>query len=694
MNLKFICIMIITLGFLGCSKISDPSQENLDTVDNRDVEAETGFEDLDVPDGFDFKMVRQVLIEQRLETDTGVVLPYVKIDIMTREPENGGALIASAVTDENGVYSLDISLPLSMERVYVRYNYVGLGDGEWLTITDSGTILETSSVSPFVRHVVKFIAAVYDVIVPSAQAYAPLDDRYDYLSTYNSSGVPDNLVDPSDIIDSDFLSDINASLPEGRPVPQYHPSYIAQGAETNTILLEEADVWITFVHEGAGYRNVLGFYTYDRNAPPQSLSDISQFTIIFPNTSYHNSGGGLYSGDKIHIGNFPAGTAIGYFLIANGWDANTQSNTDGNGIYYSNPDLNPETTEEKRRHNVMLWDSVREKILLGFEDINRDNSGCDNDFNDAVFYLSVSPAEAVDNSNLQPIDTPEDADGDGISDLFDDFPDDSSRAFKNYYPAQNEYGTLAFEDLWPNMGDYDFNDLVLDYNIMYVTDTQSRVTDIHPTYIIVAAGANFKNGFGFELPVSAQLVASVTGSEINDSIVTLNANGTEAGQDNAVIIVSDNVYKIIGKPEEFMVNTQPGAPYVTPVTISMEIEFTGPVSTSVLGLPPYNPFLIVNRDRSHEIHLLNREPTQLADTSLFGTGADDSRPASEEYYLTSKGLPWAMDVPFQWDYMNETVSIVNGYLRFAQWAESGGTLSQDWYLDLPQYRNNSHIWQP
>lgn len=689
MNVKFISIILLTIGLWGCSNVGDTQEDTPATTE------ETRFETLDVPDGFEFKMVKQISIEQRLETDAGVVLAGVKIDIMTNEPDNGGALIASAVTDDDGYYTLTISVPLSTERVYVRYNYVGLADGAWLVISGSGTTLETSSVSPVLRHVVKFIAAVYDVLVPSASAYmAPLNGSYNYLSTYNAAGVPDNLIDPSDIIDSGFLADINASLPENQPVPLYHPSYIAQGAETNAVLLEEGDVWVTFVHEGAGYKNVLGFYTYDKDNPPQSVNDISQFTIIFPNTSYHNSGGGLYSGNKVHIGHFPAGTAIGYFLIANGWNSTTQTNTDGNGIYYSNPELNPESTEEKRHHNVMLWDSVREKILLGFEDINRDNSGCDNDFNDAVFYLTVSPPEAVDNSNLQPIDTPGDADGDKISDVFDDFPNDPSRAFMNYYPAQDEYGTLAFEDLWPNMGDYDFNDLVVEYNIMYVTDTQARVRDIHPTFNIVAVGANFKNGFGFSLPVSAQTVSSVTGSEIHDTIVSLSANGTESGQTKAVFIVCDNVYKIIEKPAGFMVNTEPGAPYVTPVTISMDIEFTGPVASSLIGPPPYNPFLIVNRDRSHEIHLINKAPTQLADNSLFGTGADASNPGSGKYYLTSKRLPWAMDLPYQWDYMNETVSIVKGYLHFAQWAESGGTQYTDWYMDLPQYRNATNIWQP
>merc|ERR1711991_317750 len=54
----------------------------------------------------------------------------------------------------------------------------------------------------------------------------------------------------------------------------------------------------------------------------------------------------------------------------------------------------------------------------------------------------------------------EDVDGDGISNAEDDFPDDADRSFNNFFPASG-YGTLAFEDLWPARGDYDFNVLVV-----------------------------------------------------------------------------------------------------------------------------------------------------------------------------------------------------------------------------------------
>ena len=45
-----------------------------------------------------------------------------------------------------------------------------------------------------------------------------------------------------------------------------------------------------------------------------------------------------------------------------------------------------------------------------------------------------------------------------------------------YYPVRaNGWGTLMFEDLWPAYGDYDFNDLVLNYKIQLYMNNKNMV---------------------------------------------------------------------------------------------------------------------------------------------------------------------------------------------------------------------------
>ncbi|MEM6831491.1 MAG: DUF4114 domain-containing protein, partial [Bacteroidota bacterium] len=222
--------------------------------------------------------------------------------------------------------------------------------------------------------------------------------QYKYLGSYNSSGVPDYLVG-TDEVSQKLLDDIHASIPERRPVPSYNPHLISAGYDTDIRLLDSAEVFVTFAGEGAGYKNVLGFYTYDLDHPYQSAPPANEVTIIFPNVSAVGSGGGLEVGNKVKLGNFPGNTGIGWVLIANGWRGRV---TNGNWVLYSNPDFNPEANPDLRYHNVLIQDAESELVVLGFEDIRRDY-GSDNDFNDALFYVSANPFEAIATNNVSDI---------------------------------------------------------------------------------------------------------------------------------------------------------------------------------------------------------------------------------------------------------------------------------------------------
>jgi LruC domain-containing protein len=35
-----------------------------------------------------------------------------------------------------------------------------------------------------------------------------------------------------------------------------------------------------------------------------------------------------------------------------------------------------------------------------------------------------------------------------------------------FTPSKSQVGTIAFEDLWPYYGDYDFNDVALNYQVV------------------------------------------------------------------------------------------------------------------------------------------------------------------------------------------------------------------------------------
>jgi len=267
----------------------------------------------------------------------------------------------------------------------------------------------------------------------------------------------------------------------------------------------------------------------------------------------------------------------------------------------------------------------------------------------------------------------------------------------------NYTGTLAYEDLWPYKGDYDFNDLVINYDLDVTKDEQERVQNINATFIVYAFGASYHNGFGFQLPnVSPDQIISVTGYDLaSNSIIHLNSNGLETGQSKATVIVYDDSWRLMVYPGTGIgVNTELAAPYVQPDTIAMQIVFYdngafapgGAVQYSDLDIGNFNPFIFVNQERGVEVHLPNDPPTDLADKTQLGVGDDASNPATGIYYKTDKNLPWAINIPVVFAYPIEKQDITQAYLHFADWAQSDGTLYPDWYMDKSGYRNASLIY--
>ncbi|MEA3446552.1 MAG: LruC domain-containing protein [Bacteroidota bacterium] len=282
---------------------------------------------------------------------------------------------------------------------------------------------------------------------------------------------------------------------------------------------------------------------------------------------------------------------------------------------------------------------------------------------------------------------PNDQDNDGIPDSLDEYPTDPDRAFNSYYPNSNDYGSFAFEDLWPNMGDYDFNDLVINFQYQTVTNAGNSIVDLIAKFKIKAAGASFNNGFGFAFDALPATVASVTGTQILGSIVQIAANGLEDGHiTQSVVIVYDKINNYTGTG---MLNTDPNIAILDIALTTVTINFGTPQAS--IGTEPYNPFIFIDETRGREVHLVNNEPTELVDLSYFGTADDVSSVVNSIFYKTVDNYPFALETPVPMDYPTEKDDIVTAHLKFSNWAESSGSNYQDWYENLTGYRNNVKI---
>lgn len=614
--------------------------------------------------------------------------PFKGILLELKHPETGQTL-HKAFTGSNGRYSESLNLPTYLKEVVLETGHIGLPNRLVIPIKNKAIVLTyQGEVNP--NQVIQYDIDPQWKVAANSGSRIEATFELAYSAPYNTSGVPSNILPQLDYISSQVLENINASLPEGQPVPTYHPTYLADGKKTTLDIVEEADVWLTFVHEGAGWRNTIGYYTYPTNQPPNSLDEIKKITVLFPNLSKTGSGGNLKTGQKVKIGRFLPGTSVGLVLLANGWDGTKVSGW--NYAVFADKKVNPEPNALLKQHNVLLWDEENKLFLLGFEDVRRDNIPfkCDQDFNDAILFVSSNPIRAISTVNVSPIDKPGtlDRDGDGINDNLDEYPDDVSKAYDSYYPSATGYGSFAFEDSWPEMGDYDFNDMVVDYQYKHTFNGANKVTEIKSKFKFRAAGAGFRNGFGFQMEINPNSIKSVSGNKIGPNLIKTNPNGSEAGQSKATIIVSDNVHLLFGVSS--FINTEGSSSPLDPKELQLTIQLNNPVNLSELGSAPYNPFVIIAQERGREVHLPGYSPTSLAKTSLFGTADDNSLQAG--YYKSRTSLPWGIHLPESFAYPKEKADIRNAHLQFKTWAKSSGSTYPDWFRDVSGYRDSQKIY--
>lgn len=657
------------------------------------------------PDNFTYNTTSNVKVTINAVDPNGISIPNTLFKVYAKNGSDT-LLLQTLFTDASGYAETGVILPSNIDSLMFKSYYIGIPSGIVLPIVGTTVSLDYSrfnAVSISNYRSLKSSSTPIKFVVGKT--------TFVTLSGFDNNGVPTNLISPRDAVPSGMLTNINYTLPEGVSVPQHNAYLLDPNKKTNITIDALADVWVTFVHEGAGYRNVLGFFKYDINNPPKKTTDIDSVKIIFPNTSYYNSGGGLHSGDKVYIGRYPAGTGIGWVCISDGFRNGTITLNNWNWILYSISTLNPQGANANlNQQTLLLYDNVDEKVLLTFEDIERDKGG-DQDFNDVVYYITATPVTSVNTGNLNPLKiTPTtDTDGDGVPDIYDEYPNDPNKAFNNWYPSKTGFGTIAYEDLWPAKGDYDMNDHVVNYQINQITNATNKVVEVNGKLVLSAMGASYHNGFGIALGIpnsSVQLATTTfkgkTGSLLKHGLTTLSGNGLETPVNNpyngvqqeAVYIVYDDGYDILPYAGGGNgVNTTIGSTYVTPDTISFKISMATPQDYYNMGTPPYNPFIFVNQDRTREVHLENYVPTGKADTKYFMTAQDYSSVAKKRYYRTYKNLPWAILFPTSFAYPTETTPIIKAYNYFAPWAQSGGNVHPDWFSNTASgYRNTSNIY--
>ncbi len=566
-----------------------------------------------------------------------------------------------AIADASGKFQGDVSLPTYVKKVYLCSNYYGVPAVMEADVVNNGITVNLSvnsrSTSPTTRT-------------------GTVPNGFSTLGGWDGYGKPDYLA-PRVNLPAFLFDDAMYSLPDER----YVRSEYLGNSEVNTIRTKEATtVNMVFVHQGGQFLNTVGYYTYPTGNPPATVADIQKRTIAFPDAAYAGPKGSLASGDNVqlkywngtqYVDEFPANTTIAFFIITNAFNVGSGNITYSGGpinmVLYSDSYLNTSVTDSRKQHNVAMWDRDRKVIVVGFEDIRRDADQYrpynDSDFNDVIFYMTGKFVD--DNPPLIPDPTPG--------------PDPD----ENYFTVE---GLLAFEDLWPYSGDYDMNDLAIEYNSKVYRDANNKVTKIVDTFYPKWTGASYKNAFGYQLGIdpskikSANIETTYPGTFSN---FNRDSKFLEIGQSKATFILFENMNDVMGT-EEGPVSDPRRNSKAGLYTFKVTYELTSPTSINDITFPPYNPFIVAevpNNIGRKEVHLPNYKPTDAAALNLFRTGQDRSIFQIGVYYVADSDFPFAIHIPRNDFFLpKETQRIDLVYPRFSNWVASRGQQNADWYM--------------
>lgn len=241
--------------------------------------------------------------------------------------------------------------------------------------------------------------------------------------------------------------------------------------------------------------------------------------------------------------------------------------------------------------------------------------------------------------------------------------------------------SYAFEDNWPEIGDYDMNDVVIEMNLIKYQNTSNKVTKVTLKGNLVSVGASKRNAVAVQLDgIPAASVKSVTYSRTNlvGSTLKLGSNGVESGQTYAVATIVDDAHKAFGVSGTPTISTADGS--YKPVDVVITIEFTTPLDN--FTFQNLNMFIITseqNNSGRSEVHLVGYNGTDKIDKSLIES-VKGKKLSTTDPFKSVYNEPWGLSVPVSFVYPLESKNIKDLYPKFESWALSGGTKDTNWYL--------------
>ena len=239
-----------------------------------------------------------------------------------------------------------------------------------------------------------------------------------------------------------------------------------------------------------------------------------------------------------------------------------------------------------------------------------------------------------------------------------------------YYPSQSGYYLAAYEDLFPYLGDYDFNDLVVGYNVAAQLDSNGRVRGLAAEGYLIARGA----GYSHDWHLRIALPPSVSGT--GELKLFLPGEADVADGYPVAFTVLDDIDVTVYSHTRILwldsahegVNTLIEQTLLQGHRFTFNVIFDAPIDITDLNAP-FDPYLYV-RDTQFEIHLEGKNPV-LSYSRNIAEGKTS--------FLDSNNYPFAQVFPDTWQVPLERVDLGSSYPDFINFINSGKSQNIKWY---------------
>lgn len=617
---------------------------------------------------FDFATTKTVAVE----VDYGELGSNALLEIFIEDPlsynEYGsfvinGEPVFKIFADKNGRFVGNVEMPAMASTVYVFSPTWGVP-----------MCIETEVVDGKVR-VNSAELTAQEAVDTRANATLKLETLSSKNKLYSIVGIGNRYGKPNDFngllekgdLTSTFINNVQNALWKGKTSKPdgLNNSNLVRGTEYintsiattyknsagETVVVEDAEIYFTFISESGSYQSSVGYYYYKTDECPASPANLEKF-IILPNASIggndpfnsssksstkYTGNAPLSTNQKVQLlfkdsngkltTQFPAGYTIGYFVMANAFSQGKSSNSKGSinvdvTPYYSNAEWNAKYNGSNSRF-ISLATSAG-TVIYGLED------GTDTGYEDILFSIDASPNEVIQN-----IERP----------VVDEEKPEITETEKNFY-------TFAYEDIWPRGGDYDLNDIVVEFSRSITFGSDNYVKEVKDVYKSIQGpnAAKMQNAFAVQYPANQRGSISLPTGAIDETATS------------SIIVFTDG--RKAGDAE-----------YVVTRTFGDKALLKSNLKSSLTDL---NPFIIAGFegagiDNRTEVHLPKYKATTMADPDQIGSGDD-------AYYVNKDGKhPFAICIPDKFIPTTEFVAIEKEYPDFTKWVDSFGATNTDWY---------------